>query len=279
MTTTTTVTFEKSIRYDRETRDYACYLDGQYIGSRANYSDGEALCNQVAYDLLMDGQCATATELDAGSEPDAMAADHAVVAPMCMCGEPATLIIHDGDTDIASCERCYEIEYDDNEARISSWTTDPIADHVTACYVCGSAAWELTVRGPLCPSHAAAYSEWQDETNSPILAPDLLADAAAPMTPRALRVNLPRDDVRGLLEDIDAWQQATQARLTFSGVLHGPYACLYLSLADGSVPQALIALCVRAVRVVRGSAAVCGAWLLRMEPGRVLSEYEIREVA
>ena len=353
MTTTDTIpTIEREIKYSRQDRDYACYVNGQYIGSRANYSDGEALCNQVAYDLLMDGQCATATELDGGSEPDAMAADHAVVAPVCMCGEPATLIIHDGDTDIASCERCYEIEYDDNEARISSWTTDPIADHVTACYVCGSAAWEHNVHGPLCPSHAAAYSEWQDETNSPILATALLAEAdralstcpgafgpcsaeadagyaagyaadagadadagsgyvagigaadaadaaadaaagyaadaaadaaaggdAAPMTPRALRVNLPRDEVRGLLEDIDAWQQATQARLTFSGVLHGPYACLYLSLADGSVPQALIALCVRAVRVVRGSAAVCGAWLVRMEPGRVLSEYEIREVA
>ena len=100
-----------------------------------------------------------------------------------------------------------------------------------------------------------------------------------PMTPRALRVNLPRDEVRGLLEDIDAWRQETSAQLTFSGVLHGPYACLYLSLADGSVPQALIALCVRAVRVVRGSAAVCGAWLLRMEPGRVMTEDQIREVA
>ena len=140
MTTDTIPTIEREIKYSRQDRDYACYVNGQYIGSRANYSDGEALCNQVAYDLLMDGQCATATELDGGSEPDAMAADHAVVAPVCMCGEPATLIIHDGDTDIASCERCYEIEYDDNEARISSWTTDPIADHVTACYVCGSAA-------------------------------------------------------------------------------------------------------------------------------------------
>ncbi len=107
----------------------------------------------------------------------------------------------------------------------------------------------------------------------------MITTTTTPMTPRALRVNLPRDEVRGLLEDIDAWRQETSAQLTFSGVLHGPYACLYLSLADGSVPQALIALCVRAVRVVRGSAAVCGAWLVRMEPGRVLSEYEIREVA
>ncbi len=52
----------------------------------------------------------------------------------------------------------------------------------------------------------------------------MITTTTTPMTPRALRVNLPRDEVRGLLSDIDAWQQATQARLTFSGVLHGPYA-------------------------------------------------------
>ena len=100
-----------------------------------------------------------------------------------------------------------------------------------------------------------------------------------PMTPRALRVNLPRDEVRGLLEDIDAWAAATQARLTFSGVLHGPYANLYFSLADGSIPQSLIALVVHAAHVVQGSAGVCGAWTLNMQPGRVLSEDQIREVA
>ena len=82
MTTTDTIpTIEREIKYSRQDRDYACYVNGQYIGSRANYSDGEALCDQVAYDLLMDGQCATAAELDSGASVDEIAADHAVAAP------------------------------------------------------------------------------------------------------------------------------------------------------------------------------------------------------
>jgi hypothetical protein len=37
----------------------------------------EVALDQVAYDMLMDGQCATATELDGGSDIDTIAADHA----------------------------------------------------------------------------------------------------------------------------------------------------------------------------------------------------------
>ena len=42
----------KHIRYDRETGDYACYLNGQLIGYAPNYSDGELLCDQTNYELL-----------------------------------------------------------------------------------------------------------------------------------------------------------------------------------------------------------------------------------
>ncbi len=70
----TTTDITREIKYSRADRDYACYVNGQYIGSCANYSDGEALCNQVAYDLLMDGQCATAAELDGGSDVDTLVA-------------------------------------------------------------------------------------------------------------------------------------------------------------------------------------------------------------
>lgn len=81
MTTTDTIpTIEREIKYSRQDRDYACYVNGQYIGSRANYSDAETLCDQVAYDLLMDGQCATAAELDGGSSTEEIAAD-APIAP------------------------------------------------------------------------------------------------------------------------------------------------------------------------------------------------------
>ena len=42
----------KCIRYDRETKDYACYLNGEFIGYAANYSAGEQLCNEVYYAQL-----------------------------------------------------------------------------------------------------------------------------------------------------------------------------------------------------------------------------------
>ena len=66
MSTTTDITRE--IKYSRTTRDYDCYVDGQYVGSAANYSAGEALCDQIAFDMIADGACLTATELDGGSD-------------------------------------------------------------------------------------------------------------------------------------------------------------------------------------------------------------------
>jgi hypothetical protein len=68
-------TVEKRIAYNRTTRDYDCYVDGRYVGSRPTYSDGETLCNEVAYDLITSGALYTATQLDGGSAPEAMAAD------------------------------------------------------------------------------------------------------------------------------------------------------------------------------------------------------------
>lgn len=63
-------TIEKEIRYNRETKDYDCYVAGNFIGSAGNYSAGEELCNTVAYDLIADGMCYTATELDGGAVED-----------------------------------------------------------------------------------------------------------------------------------------------------------------------------------------------------------------
>ena len=69
----TTATFEKSIAYDRETRDFAARLNGELIGYFGNYSDAENALDQVAYDQLMDGVALTAAELDGGSDADTMA--------------------------------------------------------------------------------------------------------------------------------------------------------------------------------------------------------------
>lgn len=63
-------TVEKEIRYNRETKDYDCYVAGNFIGSASTYTAGEEICNTVAYDLIADGLCYTATELDGGAVED-----------------------------------------------------------------------------------------------------------------------------------------------------------------------------------------------------------------
>jgi len=78
--TTTIPTEGKHIQYDRETKDYACYLDGEYIGHRANYSDAETTLNGLIYDKQAHGDYATATQLDGGSSDEEIAADYATDA-------------------------------------------------------------------------------------------------------------------------------------------------------------------------------------------------------
>jgi len=80
---TTAITFDKSIRYDRASRDWAAYLNGEYIGSFSTHAAAEAALDQVAYDQLADGVALTAAELDGGSDADECAEDvaAAVAAP------------------------------------------------------------------------------------------------------------------------------------------------------------------------------------------------------
>jgi len=58
--------FRKEIVYDRETRDYALYLDGELVGFASTYHDAEVKLDQMIYDLITSGITATATELDGG---------------------------------------------------------------------------------------------------------------------------------------------------------------------------------------------------------------------
>lgn len=104
----------------------------------------------------------------------------------------------------------------------------------------------------------------------PATTPDLI-----PTTPRVLRVNLPRAFVRTLLADIEAWRQYTAVALTFSGVIYGDNARLYFSVGDATLPQSLIALCLRYIRQLKSSMAVCGAWIISTEVAPVLDETEL----
>jgi hypothetical protein len=97
MSTTDTTEISREIKYSRATRDYDCYVNGQYVGSARNYSEGEALCDQVAFDLIADGQCLTAAQLDGGSDADTCAA------------EVASMLVEVAQTDAAhaSAPGCY----------------------------------------------------------------------------------------------------------------------------------------------------------------------------
>ena len=46
----------KYIRYDRETRDYAMYLNGELIGFARNYQEAEDALNEAQYKVLTIGQ-------------------------------------------------------------------------------------------------------------------------------------------------------------------------------------------------------------------------------
>jgi hypothetical protein len=63
---TTQPTFEKVIRYDRDTRDYVMYVDGELIGFARTHHEAEVTLDQIVFDRLAHGDCATATELDGG---------------------------------------------------------------------------------------------------------------------------------------------------------------------------------------------------------------------
>lgn len=48
----TTPTYAKSIAYDRETRDYACYLGGELVGYASTYHEAEVALDELVSELL-----------------------------------------------------------------------------------------------------------------------------------------------------------------------------------------------------------------------------------
>jgi hypothetical protein len=44
--------YKKSIQYDRDTRDYAMYLDGELVGFARTYHEAEVTLDQLIFELL-----------------------------------------------------------------------------------------------------------------------------------------------------------------------------------------------------------------------------------
>lgn len=76
----TTTPYERSITYDRLTKDFKMELNGEFVGYAPNFHSAEVELNRVAYEMLTHGDFATATDLDGGavecSEPDNHCAVH-----------------------------------------------------------------------------------------------------------------------------------------------------------------------------------------------------------
>jgi len=50
--TTTDATYRKEICYDRETRDYAMYLDGELVGFERTYHQAEVTLDNLVFELM-----------------------------------------------------------------------------------------------------------------------------------------------------------------------------------------------------------------------------------
>jgi hypothetical protein len=60
--------YKKHIKFDRETKDFAMYLDGELVGYARTYLEGETTLNELVYELLSSGQLPTATERAADAD-------------------------------------------------------------------------------------------------------------------------------------------------------------------------------------------------------------------
>jgi hypothetical protein len=69
--------YRKEIVYDRETRDYAMYLDGELVGFARTYHEAEVTLDQLVFDLLSgeafrEAPAATVHARPAEPEPEAV---------------------------------------------------------------------------------------------------------------------------------------------------------------------------------------------------------------
>lgn len=135
----TATTFAKSIRYDRESRDYRAELDGVLIGYYPSYYAAEMALDDAAYERLIAGDCATAQELDGGADVNWNSADPPAPEPpvildeaptpeppesWCGCGASAVYVVYERRTTHRVCDDCYLRDFERNEESSAAWTVE-----------------------------------------------------------------------------------------------------------------------------------------------------------
>lgn len=65
--------YQKEIQYDRETHDYAMYLDGELVGFARNYHEAEVALDQLFFELMQQRSAKKMDRdwLNEGVDPDA----------------------------------------------------------------------------------------------------------------------------------------------------------------------------------------------------------------
>jgi hypothetical protein len=43
---------QKDIKFNRQTKDFDCFLNGRYVGSRSSRTEAQALLDQIAHNEL-----------------------------------------------------------------------------------------------------------------------------------------------------------------------------------------------------------------------------------
>lgn len=109
---TTIPTDGKHIAYDRLTKDYAMYLDGQYIGSARTHSEATTTLDTVATEQA---QHLAADLADEAATPDTCE----------ICTEsPATVTVRSQGGVVRVCRPCFDAGWDQNEHAGGSWEAD-----------------------------------------------------------------------------------------------------------------------------------------------------------
>lgn len=109
--------YQRKIEYDRESRDYACYLkcgDGEYelVGFARTYHEAEVTLDQLVFELLSGQYFQQARPAEMAKATFVPSCDWGVFnngsITTCACGKPAAILLHGvADLDIALCGTCH----------------------------------------------------------------------------------------------------------------------------------------------------------------------------
>jgi hypothetical protein len=165
--------YRKEIVYDRETRDYAMYLDSELVGFARSYHEAEVTLDQLVFELLSGEFFREAPPVEtharmAEPEPEFIEVEYDEDEPTCACGAP------DGMPCI--CDVL------DNQPASDAFPEEPIGE----CALDGKPAWRLdeTLAAPLCPDHKAQEREWVSNRDVALTgAPVAPVDTISPVAP------------------------------------------------------------------------------------------------